>query len=258
MDIDAVAEIIREVAVAEILPRFGTLQAHEIRSKTHPGDLVTEADLQTEFQLTRRLTDLLPGSVVVGEESVHHDRRVLERLTEEAPVWVLDPVDGTGNFAHGRTSFGVIVSLVTRKEIVAGWIHDPIKNITLRTEVGAGVWRGTDRLRLPPPPPLSQMVATLGNRESKTVGLAIHHLVRNASAAQDYLGLVQGEVHFSHYIHLMPWDHAAGVLMHAEAGGYSAMVGGEPYQPLPNDGAILLAPDKPTWDVLLPLVTSPA
>lgn len=152
--ISAVAEIVREVALTEILPRFGTLKVHEIRTKTHPGDLVTDADIQAELHLSRLLTALLPGSVVVGEEATHHDRAVLDRLSEDAPVWVIDPVDGTNNFAHGRDSFGVIVALVKKGRTVAGCIHDPVKNITVIGEEGAGAWCEGVRILVPHPPSL--------------------------------------------------------------------------------------------------------
>ncbi|MBF0560830.1 MAG: inositol monophosphatase [Alphaproteobacteria bacterium] len=253
-DMNKIVEIVRDVALTEIMPRFGTLLAHEIRSKTHPNDLVTEADIQAELQLTRHLTRLLPGSVVVGEEGVHHDKSIFGRLSQEAPVWVLDPVDGTNNFAHGRTSFGVIVALVKKGVTVAGCIHDPVKNITITAEAGAGAWRDGQRLKVATPVPLAQMAASLGSRECHALGLRIHHLVRFASAAQDYLALIQGEVHFAQYHHLMPWDHAAGVLMHTEAGGFNAMMDGEPYRPVESDGGVLLAPDRASWKMLRPLM----
>lgn len=254
--ISAVAEIVREVALTEILPRFGTLKAHEIRTKTHPGDLVTDADIQTELRLSRLLTNLLPGSVVVGEESVHHDRSLLDRLSEDNPVWVIDPVDGTNNFAHGNDSFGVIVALVKRGRTVAGCIHDPVKNITVIGEEGAGAWREGVRLFVSRPTPLSEMMGSLGNRHIEEVEQRILGTVRLGSAAQDYLALLLGRTQFSFYRHLLPWDHAAGIFLHAEAGGFSSMTDDRtPYRPMVSDGGVLITPDRETWETLLPLVS---
>ena len=254
--ISAVAQIIREVALTEILPRFGYLKAHEIRTKTHPGDLVTDADIQTELQLSQRLTDLLPGSTVVGEEAVHHDRSVLNRLSEDAPVWVIDPVDGTNNFAHGRESFGVIVALVKKGRTVAGCIHDPVKNLTVLGEEGAGAWCKGERLAvMRPTPSLERMSGSLGNKHLDAVEQRVNGIVRLGSAAQDYLALLLGRTQFSFYRHLLPWDHAAGILLHAEAGGYSAMIDRTPYRPVASDDAVLAAPDRDAWETLLPLVT---
>src|SRR3546814_9282988 len=58
-----------------------------------------------------RLTDLLPGSLVVGEEAVHAEPALMDQLASDAPVWILDPIDGTRNFAHGRPVFAIMVAL---------------------------------------------------------------------------------------------------------------------------------------------------
>src|SRR5260221_247987 len=100
-DPEKVAEHIRETAQAEILPRFRLLRREDIREKG-PGDFVTLADLEAERQLTQRLGGLLPGSVVLGEEAASQDRGRFALLAGEAPVWVIDPVDGTANFARGQ------------------------------------------------------------------------------------------------------------------------------------------------------------
>ena len=79
IDPDRVARIIRETAAAEIVPRFGHLKADQIREKS-PGQLVTEADVEAERVLSRRLVELLPGSKVVGEEGVAGDPSLLAGL----------------------------------------------------------------------------------------------------------------------------------------------------------------------------------
>ena len=104
-----VADLLRTAARAEILPRFRRLASADIREKG-PGDLVTVADEESERQLTRRLMDLVPNSVVIGEEAVAADSKVLDRVFDDAPVWIVDPVDGTSNFAAGKPAFGVIVA----------------------------------------------------------------------------------------------------------------------------------------------------
>jgi fructose-1,6-bisphosphatase/inositol monophosphatase family enzyme len=66
-------------------------------------------------------------------------------------------------------------------------------------------------------------------------------------AAHEYRLVASGNAHFLAYINLMPWDHAPGVLIHAEAGGHSAYLDGEPYRPSRMDGGLLVAPDKASW-----------
>src|SRR5215475_330010 len=89
-----VERVIRAVARDEILPYFGGLESGHIAEKA-PGDLVTVADRAAEEALTEALSRLVPGSVVVGEEAVADDPATLRRLGGDAPVWVVDPVDGT-------------------------------------------------------------------------------------------------------------------------------------------------------------------
>ncbi len=248
-----VASVIREVAEAVILPRFKRLAAGEVREK-RPGDLVTVADTEAERDLSRRLSDLLPGSRVVGEEAVAADASVLNRLAEQAPVWVIDPVDGTANFARGSELFAVIVALVVEGRTVQGWIHDPLADRTAIAAAGDGAWMGERRLRVSDDGPVAKMSGSAGWRRSPRLGKAVAKLVNQGSAAHDYLALVEARLQFAHFRRLHPWDHAAGVLLHHEAGGFSALLDGQPYRPRPVDGGMLLTPGRASWEALAPLV----
>src|SRR5215831_11049818 len=129
-----VTALIEETAALEILPRFQKLAAGEIREKS-PGDYVTVADEAAEAHLSPRLTALLPGSLVLGEEAA-----------------AVDPIDGTGNFAAGRPGFAVMVALIRSDAVVAGWIHDPIGGRTAVAAAGEGAWIGECRLKVASPP----------------------------------------------------------------------------------------------------------
>lgn len=118
-DNEAVAAAIFEAAQTEILPRFRSLQAHEIKEKS-PGDLVTVADLEAEQTLNRALSELLAGSVLVGEEAVAENPKFLQALRTEPVCWLVDPIDGTINFAHGVPLFDTMVALVIAGETVCG------------------------------------------------------------------------------------------------------------------------------------------
>src|ERR1700749_789466 len=102
----------RETAAAELVPRFRALAQHEIRLK-RPGDFVTVADELSEQRLAAGLAKILPGGPGVGGEAVEKDPglvRLIDRRGEAC--WVVDPLDGTGNFAAGRERFAMIVCLV--------------------------------------------------------------------------------------------------------------------------------------------------
>jgi fructose-1,6-bisphosphatase/inositol monophosphatase family enzyme len=246
----AVAALMRDAAIAEILPRFRTLGAGDIREKG-PGQLVTDADVLAEVMLARTLTALLPAAVV-GEEAVAVDPGRLDALARPGPVWVIDPVDGTANFAKGDPRFAVIVALVVDGITAMGWIHDPLADHTVFAAAGGGAWCGDTRLGVLPEVPLAEMAGSAGRKAALAAGVA--SLGRRGSAAHDYLDLVEGRLHFAHFRKLMPWDHAAGVLIHAEAGGRGALLDGSPYRPAAGDGALLLAPGRDSWDALRALI----
>ncbi len=127
------------------MPRFQQLEDHEVRKKDK-GELVTVADVAAEQVISRRLLDLMPGSLVVGEEAVAEDPRVMEVLGGTAPVWVIDPIDGTGNFAGGRPVFAVMVALIRQAETLGAWIHDPIGQRTGIAQAGEGTFLDGRRL----------------------------------------------------------------------------------------------------------------
>ncbi|HJO58994.1 MAG TPA: inositol monophosphatase family protein, partial [Nitrospinaceae bacterium] len=109
-DPEKISEFLREAAERDILPLFKQLKDHEINDK-ESGEIVTAADIRAENRLINSLTKVLPKSTTVGEEEVSGDKSVINRLTGEAPVWVIDPLDGTRNFSKGKDRFAVIVAL---------------------------------------------------------------------------------------------------------------------------------------------------
>ena len=261
-DIDTVGAHLREVAAAEVLPRFRALQTHEISEKAS-GDLVTTADLESERALEAALTDLLPGSVAVGEEAAEHDPEVLAALSGTSPVWLIDPVDGTHNFAHGIPRFALIVALVCDGRTRAGWILDPVNDrLAVAEEGGGGAWLDGARLRVPRGVAVEAMNGSLARRlrerlaerrEKGEAGLPAS-VVRYRCVGLEYMDLAGGALHFARYGgRLKPWDHAAGVLLHGESGGYARLGDGE-RDYTPAEGVVqellLLAPEETAWHTL--------
>lgn len=259
-DIESVTRILEEVAAEEVLPRFQMLKNHEIRRKAG-GELVTVADVAAEEQISRRLADLLPGSHVVGEEATADDPSVLDRLASEDDwVWVIDPVDGTGNFARGKPAFAVMAGLVRGGETVAGWIHHPVEGRTATAEVGAGAWLGGERLRVADDAPLGEMRGTLHAGTFAPPDMVRQVQARRARvgaikslrcAGLEYLRLASGQMHFSLFTKLMPWDHVPGALIQREAGGLARTLDGAPYTARSHRApGLLLAPGEAAWQAL--------
>jgi fructose-1,6-bisphosphatase/inositol monophosphatase family enzyme len=259
IDIDAVTRILEETAVEEILPRFQALQAHEVREKDS-GELVTVADLKAEELISRRLRDLLPGAYQVGEEAVAADPGILAKIADEPLVWVIDPIDGTGNFARGAPIFAVMVGLIEAGETVAGWIHDPVAGTTATAELGSGAWWGGQRLTAAAPAALRDMRGTLHASTFAKPEMArriqarrgrVHAIRSLRCAGHEYLRLASGHTHFSLFTKLMPWDHVPGALIYQEAGGVARTFDGITYGARSFRAAgLLLAPDEAAWRAL--------
>ncbi len=250
---EIVEGLIREVTAAEIMPRFEKL-AHGERWEKRPGSVVTAADVAAEKFLAAELPKLLPGSVVVGEEMVEDDPKALDLLDGDAPVWVLDPVDGTSNFARGSPDFGVMVALVVRRETIAAWIYRPVIDAMYVAHKGAGAFRNAERLRVAVPPrSIAALEGYLGGRIRRETDLPklFARVTSTRCIAVDYCALATGDIHFAHYRGMRAWDHAPGFLLHAEAGGFSRCLDGRDYRiGLPGEGGLLLTPDEATWDGL--------
>lgn len=257
LDPHAVADILRETAAEEILPRFRQLAHEDVREKS-PGDLVTIADESAERVLEQRLGDLRPGALVLGEEAAARDEAVLDYLKSAEDVWIVDPVDGTGNFAAGRPVFAVMVALVRRGETLAAWIYLPVTGEMVIAEHGGGAWLGDRRLQAAKAESdLSSMSGTLhynqfGRREIARQIEArrgrLQTLKSLRCAGAEYVRLVKAESHFSLFTKLAPWDHAPGTLIYTEAGGLARLLNGEVYTPggARGDG-LLLGPDETSW-----------
>jgi len=258
-----VAEILRDAAQAEILPRFRNLSAGAIRTKTSQLDLVTDADEAAERMIEADLLRAFPNSLVVGEEGVSRNPELLDGLGDADLAFILDPVDGTLNFASGLPLFGVMASAVMKGEVVCGVILDPISDDWAIAVRGEGAWLqrpdgSTIALSVAAPVPLSQMA---GNVSWRYLPEALRPIVTGnlprvamaadlRCAAHTYRQIAGGHMHFGFSSSVMPWDHAAGWLIHREAGGYSAHFDGSPYRPTNRGGGLINAPDKDSWQAL--------
>ncbi|GAB6053615.1 inositol monophosphatase family protein [Magnetospira thiophila] len=259
-----VLQIINQVAAQEVRPRFQNLSKLDIWSKSGPQDLCTTADLASEKALSAHLTALLPGSGVVGEEATSKDPDLLTQLREDRPVWVLDPVDGTNNFAQGRPNFAMIVALCRGGDILAGWIHSPLDGRTIWALKGQGAWCDQRPLRLAPLSSMEGLRAALNRTQGRRIKTLAEQgrsglprvVPRMFCAGCEYMALAEGHLHISSFDRLKPWDHAAGVLIHREAGGFDGQGSdGAAYRPDgPLSGQLILAPDQDTWKTLSALL----
>lgn len=259
-EFDALVEIVREAARTEILPRFARLDPSEVRTKAHASDFVTVADEAAERLMEARIRAHFPGAGFVGEELFERDPSVIDRIEEDARTIVVDPIDGTFNYANGIPAFAVILAVLEKGETVAGLLYDPIRDDWIGARAGegavlAGGGRPTRPVRVASPGPLEEMHGMVGFsyadpaiKPQLMAGASRFWGVSNyRCGGQEMRLLAQGGTHFALYSKLSPWDHAAGELIHREAGGHAAMVDGAPYRASTRAKGLLLAPDAESW-----------
>jgi len=245
-DAQRVAELMRETAAAELLPRFRNLAEGEIREK-RPGDLVTVADVASEQRLAVGLARILPGVPIVGEEAVEQDPDLVDLIARPGErCWVVDPLDGTSNFSKGRDVFAMIVCLIDDRQTVGGWILDVPNDRMAVAFKGQGVAiDGKPVTRRPlkraPNGLMGWGVRKLFDKQlSADQRRRLGPLTTLNCAGREYVELLSGTYDFNLYRRTKPWDHAAGALMMVEAGGQAARFNGAPFRPEgPLDGGII-------------------
>jgi fructose-1,6-bisphosphatase/inositol monophosphatase family enzyme len=247
-DSERVAALMRETAAAELLPRFRNLAKEDIRQK-RPGDVVTVADVASEQRLASGLARILPGVPVVGEEAVEKDAGLVELIGRPGEsCWIVDPLDGTSNFAAGRDTFAMIVCLVHDRETIAGWILDVPGDRMAVVAKGQGVTLDHRPIQLevksrPPSGYIGFRVRKEFDRQlSASQRARLGGLTSLNCAGREYIEILSGQRDFSLYRRTKPWDHAAGALMVGEAGGQAERFDGTPYGPAGSmDGGIITA-----------------
>ncbi len=265
MSPDKIADIIKEVALDKIVPRFRQLEDYEISTKSGPSDLVTIADLEAEIELTRIFKDILPGCHVVGEEAVSKNEIDMSLLkTESDPIWVIDPVDGTHNFAHGKPIYATIIALVQGGETVQSWIYDIPNDRLAVAEQGSGVELSGVRVTYPKmSQPLNETRGFISRKflpeklktELKDVlDNEFGNIETYLCCAHEYLDILAGDSYFSLYSRIRPWDHLAGAMMLSEAGGHVRKWDKSLYQPGDERGGVICAPDKDVWNNIYDLL----
>jgi fructose-1,6-bisphosphatase/inositol monophosphatase family enzyme len=253
---DQIAAVLREAAAVAVMPRFRRLVEAEIEEKA-PGDLVTIADREAERIIARGLAAIRPDARFVGEEACARDPALLDGL-ERGAVWIVDPIDGTGNYAAGRRPFALMAALVVEGETVASCILDPVDDRLAAAERGAGAWihgaRITPAAGSPGLGALTGIVSdfsrppTMAPRIAALAGRVAEAAATRRCAGDEYPLVATGVRDFALYWRTLVWDHAPGVLFLQEAGGVAARLDGAAYRPADPSSAILLARTPAIWD----------
>lgn len=234
-DIASIIQLLRDTAEAEIMPRFRQTRS----SRKADGSLVTEADLAVQRSIRSALSAAHPDIPLLGEEMSAEDQGRLLGAAARG-VWVLDPLDGTSNYACGFPGFAISLALIQGGVPTLGVILDPARNECFHATRGGGAFLDGEPLApFAPGPELGDCLAMLDLKRltpSRVPGLLAaggFRSQRNLGAvALEWCWLAAGR--FQLYLHggQKLWDYAAGRLIATEAGCPSRL-----YRPLGTEPA---------------------
>lgn len=238
------------------MPVFGKREANP--EEKSPGEWITEADRASEAFLEPALRSLVPGSLVVGEEAASANPSILDRLSSDGDVWLIDPLDGTSNFANGVPPFALMVALIHKGDIMASWILDPVANQLSISEKGSGSWINSEQITVNEDSPELNIMngavlrrflpQELAEHVTSVEGRFANLSVGSKCAGFDYPAISNGSMDFALYWRTLPWDHAPGVLFLQEAGGHATRLDGSGYRVADHARpGLLVAHNKETW-----------
>ncbi len=216
-------EVARSMALeAGALLREGLSRRKHVN---HKGaiDLVTEYDLQSEQLIVQGLRKAFPQDAILAEEGGGSQ--------SAQGTWLVDPLDGTTNYAHGIPFFAVSIAYRVQGEIQLGLVYDPVRAELFHTQRGQGAWLNDRRLRVSTTAKLGKALLTTGfpydirthpeNNLDHFAAFALRSqgVRRLGAASLDLAYVAAGRFDGYWELRLWPWDWAAGILLVREAGG---------------------------------------
>jgi len=249
-----VADLMRRVSNEVILPRYQNLATHEVQEKA-ADDLVTIADKESEERLSEGLAKLMPEADIIGEEACAANPDLLANLGANLS-WIIDPIDGTGNFAAGRAPFGVMIALTDNGETLGSWIYDPLTQRLCHAALGSGAYINNESIASQesgagiPIAGISTLFLDPDQRKELTRRASgkLEMVDIPRCAAEQYPRIALGGNDIALFNRTLPWDHAAGVLFLNEAGGRVARFDGTPYRVGTEEKGMLAAASPHMWD----------
>lgn len=229
IDRQQLQQLVRDVAQTTLLPLFNNVN----REYKKDGSIITLADKAMQQALTARLAKLCPDVELLGEEMPVDQQQAL--LDSGKPLWCLDPVDGTSNFAAGLPFFSVSLALIESGEVKVGVVLDPIRDELFSAVRGQGAWLNdkpliaeTTGLHLKRSIAFIDFKRLPQSLSTRLITDRPYGSQRNlGSIALELCWLAAGRGHL--YLHGSQhiWDYAAADLIVAEAGAYAATLEGD-------------------------------
>jgi len=228
-DISELKNIIIGAAQTELLPRFTKVE----RRHKADGSVVTEADVATQQRIADQLQQRWPHTVFVGEEMSVAQQS--ERLNSEKPIWCLDPLDGSSNFAAGIPYFCISLALIHKGKITLGIVYDPLRDECFSATAQQGVSLNGKPLLAPVSGLKLKQTTAIIDFKRLTPTLATRIISQTpyssqrsfGSVALDWCWLSLGRGHVYLHGRANIWDYSAGNFIFHQAGGHSCTLQGE-------------------------------
>ena len=256
---DQIKKLLTTATEKHILPYFRNLTADQIDTKSGEWDFVTIADRETEIYLSAELPKLLPGSVVLGEEAYSEDKNVLAKCVDMADVWIVDPVDGTGNFKRGSEKFCTLLSHVHKGALTGAWIYVHFQNKFAAWKKGEKVTINDDPVSFDTAPkPLDKMIigdhVSYGQPKDKA---QLHDNRKFFARREDVysfgvetLYMLENKIDWLSFSLCNPWDISPCAAMIPAAGGVAMKVNAAPMEGkelFDRQGAFLAVRSPTQW-----------
>jgi len=230
-ELEHLCAIVKSAAQQELIPRF----ADVTRKVKGDGSIVTVADRAIQDRLESELHNLVPEFGLLGEEMSLEEQK--SRLSQPGlGLWIVDPLDGTSNFAAGIPFYAVSVALMVDGKIVLGVVYDPTRDECFSAAANGPAYLNGEPLKgLASPGTLQRCVATVDFKRLPTsLVLRLMHSPPYSSqrsfgsVALDWCWAAAGRFHVYLHGRQKIWDYAAGLLILERMGGHSCALDGAP------------------------------
>lgn len=222
-----IQQIVRH-AGASVRKNYGIITTGIVKTSQH--DIVTEADYESEHILISAIRKKFPYHAILAEETG-------ELKGKSDYTWIIDPIDGTSNFAQEVPLIGVIVALAKGNTVINAAVYDPIHDQMYYARKGQGSYCNGRRIYVSQEHRLEEMVANISNVRQRSsleqfahwrslLSLYTTYFKAYGSAAQAVMALAAGKIDVYVVGGVYPWDIAAGGLLIREAGGVITQLDG--------------------------------
>ena len=229
---------------------------HEIGEKALRGDIVTEADRASEASIVKRLRAGFPNSTILGEEGG-------VRAGTGSDRWIVDPLDGTTNYAHGYPLYNVSIAYERNGELVCGVVYAPALDELYIAEAGSGAACNGRTIRVSRIGAVADAMVCTGFQPARyerngarfaALSQRAQAVRRDGAAALDLAFTAAGRFDAFWESDLSPWDVAAGALLVREAGGFVSAIDGGRFA---IDAGSILASNRLVHDEMIAALTEP-